>query len=137
MEYTKICQIYQQVDLSFRGLTNEDFFIKLQNQLNMRDVTILKLRGNRFESFLDCSTKLESLQELDLSQNHLEKFLFLCQSEYNLLSLNVSNNRLEYIDDKALNERVSKLRTLDLSNNMISGFNNTMFEHMTVNKKIT
>lgn len=121
------------MDLSFQGLTNEDFLVKLQNQINVNDMTILNLRGNQLDKFIDCSKNLQKVQELDLSQNHLEKFLFLCKSEYNLLSLNVSNNRLEYIDDLTFNQGVSKLQILDLSNNMISGLNDTMLEHMTVN----
>lgn len=121
-----------QVDLSFRGLKKEDFFIKIQQQFNLQEVTDLNLRGNQFDSFLDCSTNLEQLRTLDLSQNHLQRFFFLCKDEYNLQMLNVSHNMLEYIDDNSLNDRVPKLKILDLSYNRLTIVNETMLEHLTV-----
>ena len=66
-----------QVDLSHRGLKKEDFFMELQTQINLADVTDLILRENEFDSFLDCSTNLANLRTLDLSQNHLQRFFFL------------------------------------------------------------
>ncbi|XP_020290392.1 leucine-rich repeat neuronal protein 1-like [Pseudomyrmex gracilis] len=120
------------VDLSFRKLKKEDFFVKLQSQIKLQDVTDLNLRGNEFDSFLDCSTNLETLRTLDLSQNHLQRFFFLCKEEYNLQMLNVSYNKLEYIDDNALNDRVLKLKILDLSYNKLSIVNETMLYHLTI-----
>lgn len=120
------------VDLSFRKLKKEDFFIRIQNQINLQVVTDLNLRGNEFDSFLDCSTKLETLKTLDLSQNHLQRFFFLCKEEYNLQVLNVSHNKLEYIDDNALNDRIPKLKILDLSFNKLAIVNETMLQHLTV-----
>lgn len=121
-----------QVDLSNRGLKKEVFFMKIQSTINLQDVTDLILRNNEFDSFLDCSTNLENLRTLDLSQNHLQRFFFLCKDEYNLQALNVSHNRLEYIDDNALNDRMPKLKTLDLSWNKLSVVNETMLAHFKV-----
>ncbi|XP_012277619.1 leucine-rich repeat-containing protein 4 [Orussus abietinus] len=120
------------VDLSWRRLKKEEFFLTLQNSFNLHEVTELILRGNEFDSFLDCSTNLDNLKILDLSQNHLQRFFFLCKEEYNLQVLNVSHNRLEYIDDNALNDRITKLQVLDLSWNSLSAVNRTMLEHMKV-----
>ncbi|XP_076177266.1 toll-like receptor 2 type-1 [Ptiloglossa arizonensis] len=120
------------LDLSNRGLKKEDFFLKLQTQINLADVKILILRRNQFDSFLDCSTNLTSLDVLDLSQNHLQRFFFLCKDEYNLQVLNVSHNNLQYIDDNAFNDRIPKLRILDLSSNRLSIVNETMLEHFKV-----
>lgn len=106
--------------------------MRIQTQINLRDVTDLNLRGNQFDSFIDCSTNLETLRTLDLSQNHLQRFFFLCKDEYNLQVLNVSHNMLEYIDDNSLNDRVPKLRLLDLSYNKLTIVNETMLEHLTV-----
>jgi Leucine-rich repeat (LRR) protein len=121
-----------QVDLSFRGLKKEDFFVKIQSQFNLQEVTDLILKGNQFDSFLDCSTNLGRLRTLDLSQNHLQRFFFLCKEEYNLQVLNVSHNKLEYIDDNALNDRIPKLKILDLSSNKLTVVNETMLQHLTV-----
>jgi len=121
-----------QVDLSFRKLKKEDFFVRVQTQINLLEVTDLNLRGNEFDSFLDCSTNLEALRTLDLSQNHLQRFFFLCKEEYNLQVLNVSHNKLEYIDDNALNDRIPKLKILDLSFNKLTIINETMLQHLTV-----
>lgn len=121
-----------QVDLSERGLKKEDFFMKIQSQINLQEVTDLILRKNEFDSFLDCSTNLANLEILDLSQNHLQRFFFLCKDEYNLRVLNVSHNKLEYIDDNAFNDRIPKLKILDLSSNKLSIVNETMLEHFKV-----
>ncbi|XP_072755629.1 uncharacterized protein [Anoplolepis gracilipes] len=120
------------VDLSFRKLKKEHFFVELQSKLHVKDVTDLILRGNEFDSFLDCSTDLQSLRTLDLSQNHLQRFFFLCSSEYNLQVLNVSHNKLEYIDDNALNDRIPKLKILDLSFNKLTVVNETMLQYLTI-----
>lgn len=121
-----------QVDLSNRNLKKEMFFTKIQSTIRLQDVTDLILRNNEFDSFLDCSTNLENLRTLDLSQNHLQRFFFLCKDEYNLQVLNVSHNRLEYIDDNALNDRIPKLKILDLSWNKLSVVNETMLAHFKV-----
>lgn len=120
------------MDLSHRGLKKETFFVNLQRQLNLHEVTDLILKGNQFDSFLDCSTNLDHLKSLDLAENHLQRFFFLCKDEYNLEYLNVSHNHLEYIDDFAFNNRTSKLKLLDLSWNRLSVINETMIEHMKV-----
>lgn len=120
------------MDLSYRGMKKEDFFVKIQPKVNLNEVTDLNLKGNKFDSFLDCSTNLDHLKSLDLAENHLQRFFFLCKDEYNLESLNVSHNRLEYIDDNALNDRVPKLKILDLSSNKLTVINETMLEHMKV-----
>lgn len=120
------------IDLSFRKLKKEDFFVKMQTKINLQEVTDLNLRGNEFDSFLDCSTNLETLRTLDLSQNHLQRFFFLCKEEYNLQLLNVSHNKLEYIDDNALNDRIPKLKILDLSFNKLTVINETMLQHLTI-----
>jgi len=120
------------IDLSFRKLKKEDFFVRIQPQINLHEVTDLNLRGNEFDSFLDCSTNLETLRTLDLSQNHLQRFFFLCKEEYNLQALNVSHNKLEYIDDNALNDRIPKLKILDLSFNKLTVVNETMLQHLTI-----
>ncbi|XP_077277788.1 uncharacterized protein LOC143905970 [Temnothorax americanus] len=120
------------IDLSFRKLKKEDFFVRVQTQINLQEVTDLNLRGNEFDSFLDCSTNLGTLRTLDLSQNHLQRFFFLCKEEYNLQTLNVSRNKLEYIDDNALNDRIPKLKILDLSFNKLTVVNETMLQHLTV-----
>ncbi|XP_043798652.1 toll-like receptor 4 isoform X2 [Apis laboriosa] len=120
------------VDLSNRGLKKEVFFMNIQSTIRLQDVTDLILRNNEFDSFLDCSTNLENLRTLDLSQNHLQRFFFLCKDEYNLQVLNVSHNRLEYIDDNALNDRIPKLKILDLSWNKLSVVNETMLAHFKV-----
>lgn len=106
--------------------------MRIQNKINLHEVTDLNLRGNEFDSFLDCSTNLEKLETLDLSQNHLQRFFFLCKEEYNLQVLNVSHNKLEYIDDNALNDRIPKLKILDLSFNKLTVVNETMLQHLTV-----
>lgn len=106
--------------------------MKIQSQLNLREMTDLILRGNEFDSFLDCSTYLENIITLDLSQNHLQRFFFLCKEEYNLQMLNVSHNKLEYIDDNALNDRIPKLKILDLSFNKLTVVNETMLQYLTV-----
>lgn len=121
-----------QIDLSFRKMKKEDFFIRMQNQINLQEVTDLNLKGNEFDSFLDCSTNLGTLRTLDLSQNHLQRFFFLCKEEYNLQVLNVSHNKLEYIDDNAVNDRIPKLKILDLSFNKLTVINETMLQHLTV-----
>lgn len=100
--------------------------------MNLQDVTDLNLDHNEFDSFLDCSTKLEALRTLRLSYNHLQRFFFLCNDEYGLETLNVSHNLIEYIDDNALNHRISKLKVLDLSFNKLAIVNETMLEHFTV-----
>ncbi|KAG7206955.1 hypothetical protein KM043_000846 [Ampulex compressa] len=120
------------IDLSHRGLKKEDFFVKIQSQINLLEITNLTLRGNEFDSFLDCSTNLASLRILDLSQNHLQRFFFLCKDEYNLQVLNVSHNKLEYIDDNALNNRIPKLQVLDLSFNKLGIVNETMLAHFKI-----
>jgi Leucine-rich repeat (LRR) protein len=102
----------------------------------MREVNELILRGNKFDSFLDCSTKLDSLRILDLSYNNLKKFFFLCIEESNLVSLNVSHNQIEYINDEALNHRVMKLKILDVSFNDLYVVNDTMLQHMKVRNQI-
>ncbi|CAL7936555.1 unnamed protein product [Xylocopa violacea] len=117
------------LNLTHQGLKKEHFFLDLQHRTNVPEVTDLILRGNEFDSFLDCSANLENLRTLDLSQNHLQKFFFLCKSEYNLEMLNVSHNSLEYIDENALNNRTSKLKVLDLSWNKLPSVNETMLEH--------
>lgn len=106
--------------------------MKIQSQINLQEVTDLNLRGNEFDSFLDCSTNLEALRTLDLSQNHLQRFFFLCKDEYNLQVLNVSHNKLEYIDDNALTDRIPKLKILDLSYNKLAIVNETMLQYLTV-----
>jgi len=106
--------------------------VKIQSQFNLQEVTDLILKGNQFDSFLDCSTNLGRLRTLDLSQNHLQRFFFLCKEEYNLQVLNVSHNKLEYIDDNALNDRIPKLKILDLSSNKLTVVNETMLQHLTV-----
>lgn len=98
----------------------------------MHEVTELLLQGNEFDSFLDCSTNLNKLKILDLSQNKLQRFFFLCRDEYELEKLNVSHNMLEYLDDTAINNRIPKLKTLDLSFNSLNGVNETMLEHLLV-----
>lgn len=113
-------------------MKKEDFFVRVQSQINLLEVTDLNLKGNEFDSFLDCSTNLETLKTLDLSQNHLQRFFFLCKEEYNLQVLNVSHNKLEYIDDNALNDRIPKLKILDLSYNKLTVINETMLQHLTV-----
>ncbi|OXU24827.1 hypothetical protein TSAR_007593 [Trichomalopsis sarcophagae] len=118
------------VDLSNRGLQREDFFMKMQHQIKIYEVNELILRGNKFDSFLDCSTKLDNLEVLDLSYNQLKRFFFLCTEEYNLISLNVSHNQIEYINDEALTHRVIKLKELDLSYNDLYVVNDTMLQHM-------
>lgn len=120
------------VDLSFRKMKKEDFFTKVQTTINLQEVTDLNLRGNEFDSFLDCSTNLGALRTLDLSQNHLQRFFFLCKEEYNLRELNVSHNKLEYIDDNALNDRIPKLKILDLSFNKLTVVNETMLQYLTI-----
>ncbi|XP_011646300.1 vasorin [Pogonomyrmex barbatus] len=120
------------IDLSFKKLKKEDFFVRMQTQISLQKVTDLNLRGNEFDSFLDCSTNLETLRTLDLSQNHLQRFFFLCKDEYNLQMLNVSHNKLEYIDDNALNDRIPKLKILDLSFNKLTIVNETMLQHLTI-----
>ncbi|XP_035720815.1 leucine-rich repeat neuronal protein 1-like isoform X1 [Vespa mandarinia] len=120
------------VNLTNNGLKKEDFFLKIQSVISLSEVTDLILRQNQFDSFLDCSTNLASLKTLDLSQNHLQRFFFLCKDEYNLQVLNVSHNKLEYIDDNALNERILKLKILDLSSNKLSIVNETMLEHLKI-----
>lgn len=104
----------------------------MQPQFNLLEVTDLNLRGNEFDSFLDCSTNLQNLRTLDLSQNHLQRFFFLCKDEYNLQVLNVSHNKLEYIDDNAFNDRIPKLKILDISFNKLTVVNETMLQHFTV-----
>ncbi|XP_018402373.1 PREDICTED: leucine-rich repeat neuronal protein 1-like [Cyphomyrmex costatus] len=121
-----------QIDLSFRKMTKEDFFVRIQTKIDLREVTDLNLRGNEFDSFLDCSTNLEALRTLDLSQNHLQRFFFLCKEEYNLQLLNVSHNNLKYINDRTLNDRISKLKILDLSFNKLTVVNETMLQHLTI-----
>lgn len=108
--------------------------MKIQSELKLREMieTDLILRGNEFDSFLDCSTYLENIITLDLSQNHLQRFFFLCKEEYNLRMLNVSHNKLEYIDDNALNDRIPKLKILDLSFNKLTVVNETMLQYLTV-----
>ncbi|CAK9819116.1 Leucine-rich repeat neuronal protein 1 [Anthophora plagiata] len=120
------------VNLTRHGLKKEDFFVKIQSQIDLREVTDLILQGNEFDSFLDCSTNLVDLRVLDLSQNHLQRFFFLCKDEYNLQTLNVSHNKLEYIDDNAFNDRIPKLKILDLSWNKLSVVNETMLEHFKI-----
>ncbi|XP_025153523.1 vasorin [Harpegnathos saltator] len=120
------------VGFAFFSLTKEDFFMKIQKQINLHEVTDLNLRGNQFDSFLDCSTNLEKLRTLDLSQNHLQRFFFLCKEEYNLQVLNVSHNMLEYIDDNSINHRMPQLKILDLSYNKLTVVNETMLEHLTI-----
>ena len=119
-------------NLSFCKLKKEDFFMKKQLHINLHEVTDLILRGNEFDSFLDCSTNLENLRTLDLSQNHLQRFFFLCKEEYNLQMLNVSHNKLEYIDDNALNDRIPRLKILDLSFNKLTIVNETMLQYLTI-----
>lgn len=104
----------------------------MQSLFNLREMTELILRGNEFDSFLDCSTYLGNVITLDLSQNHLQRFFFLCREEYNLQVLNVSHNKLEYIDDNALNDRIPKLKILDLSFNKLTFVNETMLQYLTV-----
>lgn len=106
--------------------------MRIQSQINLQEVTDLILRKNEFDSFLDCSTNLANLEILDLSQNHLQRFFFLCKDEYNLRVLNISHNKLEYIDDNAFNDRIPKLKILDLSSNKLSIVNETMLEHFKV-----
>lgn len=113
-------------------MKKEDFFVRMQSQFSLQEVTDLILRNNEFDSFLDCSTNLENLRTLDLSQNHLKRFFFLCKDEYNLQMLNISHNKLEYIDDNAFNDRIPKLKILDLSWNKLSIVNETMLEHFKV-----
>ncbi|KAF3422539.1 hypothetical protein E2986_10352 [Frieseomelitta varia] len=125
------------VDLSGRGLKKEDFFVNIQTQMNLQEITDLILQKNEFDSFLDCSTNLANLRTLDLSQNHLQRFFFLCKDEYNLQVLNVSHNKLEYIDDNAFNDRIPKLKILDLSWNRLSIVNETMLEHFKVLEYLT
>ncbi|KAK9296686.1 hypothetical protein QLX08_009406 [Tetragonisca angustula] len=125
------------VDLSGRGLKKEDFFMNIQTQINLQEITDLILQKNEFDSFLDCSTNLANLRTLDLSQNHLQRFFFLCKDEYNLQVLNVSHNKLEYIDDNAFNDRIPKLKILDLSWNRLSIVNETMLEHFKVLEYLT
>ncbi|KAF7993452.1 hypothetical protein HCN44_010047 [Aphidius gifuensis] len=122
----------KQIDLSYRGLKKEDFFARLQSTINIREVTDLNLKGNRFDNFIDCSTHLDHMKTLDLAENHLGQFLFLCNDGYALESLNVSHNFLEYIDDSSLNNKVSKLKILDLSFNKLSTINETMLQHMKI-----
>ncbi|XP_017758676.1 PREDICTED: leucine-rich repeat neuronal protein 1-like [Eufriesea mexicana] len=125
------------VDLSGRGMKKEDFFVRMQSQFSLQEVTDLILRNNEFDSFLDCSTNLENLRTLDLSQNHLKRFFFLCKDEYNLQMLNISHNKLEYIDDNAFNDRIPKLKILDLSCNKLSIVNETMLEHFKILEYLT
>ncbi|XP_018368967.1 PREDICTED: vasorin-like [Trachymyrmex cornetzi] len=120
------------VDLSFRKMTKEDFFIRIQKKIKLEDVTDLNLRGNEIDSFIDCSTNLGALKILDLSQNRLQRIYFLCKQEINLQLLNVSHNKLEYIDDNALNHRITKLKILDLSFNKLTVVNGTMLQYLTV-----
>lgn len=123
---------FSKINLSNRGMNKEDFFKKFQHQIDMRFVNELILRGNKFDSFVDCATKLNNLLVLDLSCNNLKKFFFVCTEEYNLITLNVSHNQLEYISDEALTHRVIKLKTLDMSYNNIYFINDTMLQHMKV-----
>ncbi|XP_017884264.1 leucine-rich repeat neuronal protein 1-like [Ceratina calcarata] len=120
------------IDLSNRGMKKEEFFTKIQKQINLAEVTDLNLRGNEFDTFLDCSTYLENLKTLDLSQNHLQRFFFLCKDEYNLQQLNISHNKLEYIDENGFNNRIPKLTILDVSWNKLSVVNETMLQHFKV-----
>lgn len=113
-------------------MRKEEFFTRIQPTLNIHEVTDLILKGNEFDTFIDCSTHLDHMKILDISENRLERFFFLCNDEYTLEYLNVSHNRLEYIDDNALNDRVPKLKVLDLSFNQITVVNETMLEHMKV-----
>ncbi|XP_011302200.1 phospholipase A2 inhibitor isoform X2 [Fopius arisanus] len=113
-------------------MKKEEFFVTIQHKLSIQDVTELNLKGNDFDSFLDCSAKLVHLKSLDLAENKLQRFFFLCNDEYSLEYLNISHNHLEYIDDQALNERIPKLKVLDISHNRISVINETMIEHMKI-----
>ncbi|XP_063972001.1 slit homolog 1 protein-like [Diachasmimorpha longicaudata] len=121
-----------EIDLSYRHIKKEDFFVKIQHTLNFHELTELNLKGNEFDSFLDCSAKLDHLKSLDLAENQLQRFFFLCNDEYALEYLNISHNHLEYIDDQALNQRTNKLKVVDISHNRISVINETMIEHMKV-----
>lgn len=131
----KICQkeFALQVNLTFHGLTNEQFFMEIQNKIGLWDVTVLNLRGNKFDTFIDCATDMSALRNLDLSQNYLKRIFFLCKDEYKLEILNVSYNSLEYIDEAAFNDRTPQLKILDLSHNKLMIVNETMLEHFTVN----
>lgn len=114
-------------------MNNKEFFKNYQLKIDVESLKELNLSGNALNSFVDCATTLHNLEVLDLSRNCLDKFYFLCKDEsYDLRFLNVSHNQLEYIDERALNHRTSKLKVLDVSWNFLNGLNDTMFQHMEV-----
>ncbi|XP_043476125.1 phospholipase A2 inhibitor-like [Leptopilina heterotoma] len=122
-----------KADFSNRNMNNKEFFKNYQLKIDVESLKELNLSGNALNSFVDCATTLHNLEVLDLSRNCLDKFYFLCKDEsYDLRFLNVSHNQLEYIDERALNHRTSKLKVLDVSWNFLNGLNDTMFQHMEV-----
>ncbi|KAI8429259.1 hypothetical protein MSG28_007770 [Choristoneura fumiferana] len=70
----------------------------------------------------DAFNALPSLEELDLSQNNIKEFSRVFRQSPNLKKLNLSGSFIEQIKLNAF-DRLTKLNSLDLSNNLIMGKN--------------
>ncbi|CAA7026321.1 unnamed protein product [Microthlaspi erraticum] len=111
------------LDLSYNPLSD---FSQLKGLENLRELAVLRLKGNKFNHTLSTLVlkNLKKLQELDLSGNgftnldHGVGYLGICRLT-NLRELDLSSNALTSLPYCFGN--LTHLRTLDLSNNQLEG----------------
>ncbi|XP_061709855.1 carboxypeptidase N subunit 2-like [Cydia pomonella] len=85
--------------------------------------TAIVLKGCRITSIEEGALgALPALEDIDLSQNSLQALTRMLDKTPNLLKLNLSNNRIESLQLNIF-DALTKLKSLDLSNNVILGRN--------------
>ncbi|XP_047986383.1 protein slit-like [Leguminivora glycinivorella] len=101
----------------------EDYVVRKGLVSDNDRTTTIVLKGCRITSIeADALNHLPALENIDLSENSLQALTSIFDQTPNLLKLNLSNNRIESLQPNVF-DALTKLKSLDLSNNVIMGRN--------------
>ena len=85
---------------------------------SLKNLQVLNASGNKLEAINDNTLKIETLEELDLSNNNVAVF---SSSLTNLKELNLSGNSINSLSEFKF-DKLNNLEVLDLSNNNIINY---------------